>query len=398
MQGKYHYRAIGCFLTIFFICYDTYVFAHSDAQEVVTEIAALANVTINGSKSWDIQVHNDGFYNLVLKEGSLGLGESYMAAWWDSAALDQCIYYLLRANVENRIKPTWQMCWATIKAKLFNAQDKSGSLKVIEQHYQLGNDLFENMLDGTMAYSCGYWNNAKTLMDAQKAKFDLIARKLGFQKNMKVLDIGCGWGGFAKYIAEKYGVQVVGITLSENQAAYAREVCQGLPVEIRVQDYRDVKETFDRVVEIGMFEHVGPKNYREFMEIVHRCLNEDGMLMLHTIGSDMTKATGDPWIEKYIFPSGHLPSIAQIGTSIEGLFIMEDWHNFSADYDKTLMAWYHNFTTNWPNIKSAYPDPFYRMWTYYLLSCAGGFRSRTIQLWQVVLAKHGVLGGYQSVR
>lgn len=393
MRLQYCTIAMLCFLF-----FQSKIIADSDAQKVVTEIAAVANVNINGNQPWDIQVHNNGFYELVLKEASIGFGESYMASWWDSAQLDQTIYYILRANLEERIKPTWQMYWAIIKAKLFNAQDKTGSLKVIHQHYQLGNDLFENMLDGSMAYSCGYWRNATNLADAQKAKFDLIAQKLGFKKNMTVLDIGCGWGGFAKYVSEKYGVKVVGITLSENQAAYARQVCKGLPVEIRVQDYRDVKEKFDRVVEIGMFEHVGPKNYREFMEIVYNCLTEDGMFMLHTIGSDLTKTTGDPWIEKYIFPGGHLPSIAQIGTSIEGLFVMEDWHNFSADYDKTLMAWYHNFTKNWSKIKNDYPDPFYRMWTYYLLSCAGGFRSRTIQLWQVVLAKRGVEGGYQSVR
>jgi cyclopropane-fatty-acyl-phospholipid synthase len=254
------------------------------------------------------------------------------------------------------------------------------------------------MLDPTMTYSCGYWKNAKTLEEAQIAKYDLIARKLGLKKGMRVLDIGCGWGGFSKHVASNYGVEVIAITLSENQATLAREVCAGLNVEVRVQDYRDINEKFDRVVEIGMFEHVGIRNYREFMEICHRSLKEGGMLMLHTIGSNFSNIVGDRWIDKYIFPGGQLPSIAQIGKSTEGLFVMEDWHNFGCDYDKTLMAWFKNFDAHWGELKDRYPPEFYRMWKYYLLSCAGAFRARSTQLWQVVLVKDGVLGGYQTVR
>jgi cyclopropane-fatty-acyl-phospholipid synthase len=321
-----------------------------------------------------------------------------MQGWWDCEQLDECIYRMLRADLKKKITWSWDTIWNVIKAKFFNLQSKAGSLKVIHQHYQLGNDLFQNMLDPTMAYSCGYWKRAETLAEAQVAKYDLIAQKLGLQKGMRVLDIGCGWGGFVHHIASKYGVEAVGITLSENQAEHARAVNRGLPVEIRVQDYRDVHEQFDRVVEIGMFEHVGVKNYRQFMEVAHRCLKADGMLMLHTIGANETSDAGDPWLERYIFPHSHLPSIAQIGKEIEGLFIMEDWHNFSADYDKTLMAWAKNFDANWEKIKEHYPDPFYRMWKYYLLSCAGLFRARSAQLWQVVLSKGGVEGGYQSIR
>ena len=372
--------------------------AATEPKEIVSEILSLADVRIGGDRPWDITVHEEAFYERVLKDQSLGLGESYMLGWWDSKALDECMFHIMRADLDQKLKPTWGMLWAVVKAKLFNLQDRSGSMHVIEQHYQLGNDLFQNMLDSLMTYSCGYWNKAKTLDDAQIAKYDLIARKLGLKKGMRLLDIGCGWGGFAKYCAEKYGASVVAITLSENQASYAKEVCKGLSVEVRVQDYRDVHETFDRVVEIGMFEHVGEKNYREFMEIAHRCLTDDGMLMLHTIGRKTSAVVTDAWISKYIFPDGHLPSVAQIGKSIEGLFLVEDWHNFGADYDKTLMAWFSNFDANWDKIKNAYSPTFYRMWKYYLLSCAGAFRAREIQLWQVVLAKRGVLGGYSTVR
>lgn len=373
-------------------------FGTSDSQLVVEEMLALADIEINGTRPWDIKVNNDQFYARILKDGSLGFGESYMEGWWDCEALDQMMFRIIRADLENNLKPTLAMKWSVFKAKFMNKQDKKGSLKVIDEHYQLGNDLFENMLDELMAYSCGYWKSAATLDDAQKAKFDLIAMKLGFKPGMRILDIGCGWGGFAKHVSEKYGVEVVGVTLSENQAVYAREITKGLPVEIRIQDYRDVNEKFDRIIEIGMFEHVGYKNYRTFMELVHRNLKDDGLVMIHTIGRDTTSTTVDPWIDRYIFPNGNLPSVAQIGESVEGLFVMEDWHNFSAYYDTTLMNWFDNFDNSWDTLKSAYPAPFYRMWKYYLQSCAGAFRARNIQLWQVVLSKKGVVGGYQSVR
>lgn len=368
-------------------------------QQALEEIVAHADIRINGDRPWDIQVHNEAFYERILREGSLGLGESYMEGWWDCAALDQFFFRILRTDLDKNIKPSWALRWAVIKAKFFNRQTKSRSLAVIDQHYQLGNDLYENMLDGLMTYSCGYWKRATTLDEAQRDKYDLIARKLGFKPGMRILDIGCGWGGFAKHSAEHYGVEVVGITLSEKQAAYARKVCEGLPVQIVIQDYRDLEGTFDRIIEIGMFEHVGPKNFRPFMEVVHRSLKDDGLVMIHTIGSNRTsELASDPWLDRYIFPNGHLPSVTQIGQSIEGLFVMEDWHNFSTDYDKTLLAWSANFDKNWAKIHSSYPDPFYRMWKYYLLCCAGSFRARTIQLWQIVLSKQGVLGGYESVR
>jgi cyclopropane-fatty-acyl-phospholipid synthase len=370
----------------------------NSSKQVVEEIAAIADVQINGNRPWDIQVYNEEFYDRVLKDQSLGFGEAYMQGWWDSRALDECMFRILRANLEKNLKPSWKMRWTVLKAKMFNRQNKSKSMEVIDQHYQLGDDLYENMLDELMTYSCGYWKEAKTLDQAQKAKYDLIAKKLGFKKGMKVLDIGCGWGGFAKYVSEKYEVEVLAITLSSNQAEYAKKMCEGLPVEVRVQDYRDVGGKFDRIIEIGMFEHVGKKNYKTFFQKVHDSLVDDGLLMLHTIGSNVSSEMGDPWIDKYIFANGQLPSIAQIGKSIEGLFVMEDWHNFSADYDKTLMAWYANFDKNWEKIKDYYPSSFYRMWKYYLLTCAGSFRARNIQLWQVVLSKQGVLGGYSGVR
>jgi len=267
-----------------------------------------------------------------------------------------------------------------------------------QAHYDIGNALYERMLYRRRTYTCGYWETAHTLDEAQEAKLDLACRKLELKAGMRVLDIGCGWGSWAKYAAENYGVEVVGITVSKAQAELGREMCAGLPVEIRLQDYREVNEKFDAIVSLGMFEHVGYKNYRRYMEIVHRCLRGDGLFLLHTIGGNRSVTSIDPWTDKYIFPNSMIPSITQIGAAIENLFVMEDWHNFSADYDHTLMAWHENFERHWDALKPDYDETFHAMWRYYLLACAGTFRARENQLWQIVFSKRGVSGGYKSVR
>ena len=321
-----------------------------------------------------------------------------MDGWWDCEALDQFFYKIMDARLDKRVKKSKQVLWAILKAKITNAQSRSKAYEIGRRHYDIGNDIFSIMLDKGMNYSCGYWNKAGTLDKAQEAKLDLICRKMGLKPGMKVLDIGCGWGGFAKYAAEKYDVRVLGITVSREQVEFARKFCKGLPVEIELQDYRKLKEEFDRIISIGMFEHVGSRNYRAYMKVVRRCLTSDGLFLLHTIAGNSSVSSTDPWINKYIFPDSMLPSPKQITSAAEGVFVLEDWHSFGQYYDKTLMAWYSNFTKNWDKIKDTYNQRFYRMWTYYLLSCAGSFRSRRNQLWQIVFSKKGIQGGYKSIR
>ncbi len=358
------------------------------SEELVREVFSAAGVQINGPNPWDITVHDNQFYSRVVAGGSMGLGETYMEKMWDCPAIDQFIYRLLTAKVDEESNRYWiRNAWVVIKAKMLNLQNRLRSQKVIEIHYNLGNDLYKKMLGPSMAYSCGYWKGANNLTEAQYNKYDLICRKLKLEPGMTLLDIGCGFGGLAQYAAKNYKVKVVGITLSENQAAYAKELCKGLPVEILVKDYRDYSGKFDRIVSVDMFEHVGPKNYKEYMQVCDRCLKEGGLFLLHTIGGNRSTTVGDPWIGKYIFPGGVLPSIAQIGKASENLFVMEDWHNFGPDYDKTLMAWHANFIQNWPSLSHDYSETFYRMWNYYLLSCAAVFRARDCQLWQVVFSK-----------
>lgn len=371
---------------------------NSNPEVTAQKILSSADIAINGERPSDILVHNHDLFSRVLTQGSLGLGESYMDGWWDSNALDQFFFKLFRSGAIANAPVTLNTIFAVLQSKLMNLQSKARAFQVGEQHYDLGDDLFALMLDKRMIYSCAYWKNAKNLDQAQEHKLDLICKKLYLSPGMKVLDIGCGWGGLAQYMAQKYGVNVVGVTISKEQAKCAQERCKGCNVEIRLQDYRDLNETFDRIVSVGMFEHVGYKNYQIFIDMCHQLLKDDGLMLLHTIGSNQSYSNGDDWISKYIFTNGMLPSICQIAKTLEGKFVMEDWHNFGADYDKTLMAWHENFIKGWPQIQAKYGDRFYRMWNYYLLSCAGLFRARSIQLWQIVISKKGELGGYQSIR
>lgn len=364
-----------------------------------------AGITINGKNAWDIKVISEKFYDRLLLHPELALGEGYMNGFWECEALDELFYRMLHSETKNTTKKRWLLTLyflasklRTLHSYLINFQSKKRAFIVGKHHYDIGNDIYRHMLDKRMNYSCGYWQKSDSLEKAQEAKLELACQKLKLQPGMKVLDIGCGWGGFSKYAAEKYGVSVVGVTVSEEQQKLAQELCTGLPVTILLEDYRDLNEPFDRICSIGMFEHVGHKNYRVYMEVAARCLKKDGLFLLHTIGSNRTIALANPWIRKYIFPNGAIPSIKQIGKSIENLFVLEDWHNFGQYYDKTLMAWHANFNQYWDEIKSNYDERFRRMWNYYLLACAGAFRARELQLWQIVLSKTGMVGGYQSVR
>jgi len=368
-------------------------------KKIAEEILSLAGVEINGNNPWDIQIHNNEFYRRVITEGELGLGETYMDGWWDAEKVDELICKILKARLDQKIKHKFSILIRLCKARLFNLQSKRRAFIIGKEHYDLGNDLFQNMLDKQMNYSCAYWKNNGNLDKAQEAKLELICRKIYLKPGMRVLDIGCGWGSFGKYAAEKYNVEVIGITISKEQVELGKQLCKGLPVEIRFMDYRDINEKYDRIVSIGMFEHVGYKNYKAFFEVANRCLVDDGLFLLHTIGNIRTNKTIDLWTDKYIFPNGMLPSIAQISKAIESLFIMEDLHSFGKDYDKTLMAWYANFEKNWYKIQNKYSERFFRMWKYFLLSFAGSFRSGiNNQLWQIVLSKNGMPGDYMSCR
>lgn len=353
-----------------------------------------AGISLNGPNPWDIQIHHPAAIQRIVAEGSLGLGESYMQGDWDAAQLDAFFYRLLRAQLHEKVKPIG-LWFHTLQHTLMNKQNSRRAWRVGEYHYNLGNALYQAMLDKRMTYTCAYWQDALDLDQAQENKLEMICQKLRLQPGMRLLDIGCGWGSLMGYAAEKYGVECVGITVSSEQMKFGQQRYAHLPVAFRFQDYREMDEPFDAVASVGMFEHVGRKNYRTFMQVAHRCLKSDGLFLLHTIGKNLTHLMPDPWLDRYIFPNGDLPSIQQIAQAVEGQFVVEDLHNFGADYDRTLMAWFDNFNHHWLEFNTEYGDEFYRKWSYYLLSCAGAFRARDIQLWQWVLSKQGIVGGYQ---
>lgn len=355
------------------------------------------DVAVNGRRPWDIQVRDEVFFERVLAHGSLGVGESYMDGQWDCEQLDEMLFRVFRARAELRL-PSFRQVWAAIGARLRNPQSPLRAFKVGQHHYDIGDDLYERMLDARMIYSCAYWPQAHTLDEAQEAKLDLVCRKLRLEPGMQVLDIGCGWGGAARFAAERYGVAVTGVTVSRNQAATAARHCEGLPIKILLQDYRSLTGKFDRIYSLGMFEHVGFRNYGTYFETAQRLLHEDGLFLLHTIGSNTSQEANDPWIERYIFPNSLLPSVAQITEAVEGMFVVEDWHSFGPDYDRTLMAWYERFKAAWPQLEEKYGERFRRMWEFWLLSSAAAFRARRIQLWQMLFSPRGVPGGLAEVR
>lgn len=379
-------------------CIEDLSVQNSQWYRIASEMLQSADIEVNGSRPFDIRVKNPHFFKRVLQEGSLGLGESYMDGWWECDRLDIFFQKVLRAGLENQLPHHIKDTLRVAAARLTNLQSKKRAWIVGKEHYDLGNDLFSLMLDPYMQYSCGYWKDATTLKQAQEAKLKLICEKLQLKPGMTLLDIGCGWGGLAAYAAKHYGVSVEGVTISAEQQKLAQERCKDLDVKILLQDYRDLDSQYDRIVSVGMFEHVGPKNYQTYFNVVARNLKPDGLFLLHTIGANETNMNVDPWINKYIFPNGCLPSIKHIATTSEGKFVMEDWHNIGADYDRTLMVWYERFVQNWPKLEHNYSQRFFRMFSYYLNACAGAFRARDIQLWQVVFSPRGAEGGLRVAR
>ena len=356
------------------------------ARSVGLEILRNAGIEVGGDKPRDITVHDDRFWARVLADREFGLGESYQDGWWDANQLDEFIAEVQAVDMRSLVQPRPGMALYIAKAYAMNRQTVRRARRNAGAHYNIGNDLYERMLDKRMVYSCGYWRRADDLDKAQEDKLDLTCRKLRLEPGMRLLDIGCGWGGFARFAAAEHGVTVTGVTPAREQARLARDVCAGLPVEIQECDYREVQGRFDRIVSIGMMEHVGPRNLKTFFERCNDLLSGDGMMLHHTIGSLESKNRTDPWFDKYIFPGGVVPSLSQISSACEKDWVIEDMQNFGPYYDRTLMAWHGNVTEAWEDLP-AYDERFRRTWDYYLLSSAGSFRARALQLWQLVFTR-----------
>jgi cyclopropane-fatty-acyl-phospholipid synthase len=367
---------------------------------VLRELLARADVQVNGSRAWDMRVNDGRAFQRILTQWSLGAGESYVDGDWDCERLDMMFERLIRAELDRTAPGTAKprLLLESLRQRLFNLQSVERAHQVGERHYDAGNDVFEAMLDSRMIYSCAYWEHADDLEQAQAHKLAMICRKLELRPGETLLDIGCGWGGLARYAAEHHGVSVTGITVSKEQLTLAERRCAGLPITLLLQDYRALQGRFDKIVSVGMFEHVGLRNYASYFDTARRLLAPDGLFLLHSIGVDRRAPHTDPWIERYIFPNGKLPSPVELAGALEGRFVIEDWHNFGPDYDRTLMAWAERFEAAWQKLAERYDEGFRRMFRYYLLSCAGFFRSRQGQLWQLVLSRPERRGAYRSFR
>jgi cyclopropane-fatty-acyl-phospholipid synthase len=360
------------------------------AEAMVRELFAAAGVTVNGDNVGDIQVKDTRFFGRLLREASMGLGESYLDGWWECDGLDTLVEKLLRADLRSKIQGNLRLSLLAIRARFTNMQSIGRADQVAKAHYDLGNDLYEAMLDKRMVYTCGYWQQAKNLEEAQERKLDLICRKAGLVSGMRVLDLGGGFGGFAAWAAEKYGCNVVSVTISKEQGQWARQHWAGLPIEFLIDDYRNITGLYDAVVSIGLLEHIGHKNHRTFMEVVARVLKPEGVGVLHTIGNNISRISGDPFVDKYIFPNAMSPSLSQLARAMEGLFIVEDVQNLGEHYAPTVIAWWKNFDAAWPRLRGPrYDDRFYRMWRFYLLGGAGLSRARDGQLYQFVITHPG---------
>lgn len=368
--------------------------AFARQEAALAALLEASGLVLNGTRPIDPVIYDPRAYGAILRRGSLGAGEAYMQGWWGAEDLVGLFARVLESDLAGQLG-SWRVLALALREWLMNPQRPERAFAIGEAHYDRGNALFEAMLDGRLVYSCGYWREAEDLDTAQERKLDLICRKLGLRPGQRLLDIGCGWGSLCRFAARHYGVSAVGVTVSREQLALGRERCAGLPVELRLQDYRDLDEPFDHVASVGMVEHVGAKNYGAFFDVVRRCLKHGGLFLLHTIGARHSRGRPDPWIDRYIFPGGRVPSLRQLTAASEGRFVIEDVHNFGADYERTLRAWYENFRQAWPRLKAHYGESFFRMWKYYLLSCAGAFRARDLQLWQLVLSPRGVPGGYR---
>ncbi len=342
----------------------------------------------------------------IQRDGIFGLGETYEQGLWSTDHLDEYMDQVFTAPPPRLSPFVWsRLILGALDKRIFNRQAGRGAFNIGEKHYDLGNDLFHSMLDTSMSYTSGYWASADTLEQAQEAKLDLICRKLNLQPGQHILDIGCGWGNFAEHAARNYGTRVTGVTVSKEQAEFARKRCENLPVDIRLQDYREVDELFDHVVSIEMIEAVGRKNLPNYYSVVDRCLSEGGLFALQVISGNTLTRTSDRrldqyilWLVRNIFPDGYLPRADELVPPRKTALRIVDWHRYDDDYNQTLLAWAARFNENWSQIADQYDERFYRRWNFYLHGCAAMFRAQLIDVNQLVYTKGKTATRFKPVR
>ena len=355
-------------------------------------------IQVNGPNDWDLQVHDDSWIREIELKGTLAIGDAYVSGLWDCKALDELVCRLFSNMKREMLFPSLQMLTVNLWNRLSNPQAGTRAKKVIDAHYEKYIDVIKYFIGPSLCYSCAWWEHSDNLADAQKAKMDLVCRKLQLAKSDRVLDIGCGYGALANHAAEYYGCHVTGITLSPRQAELATARFPSPLIEFRAMDWQSDEfmqlGEFDKIMSVGMFEHVGRKNYTIFFKRCSHLLRSHGLFLLHTIGRSV-KASIDLWVDRYIFPGGSLPKLGDLDEVEAQNLILEDLQNIGAHYDMTLCAWQANLDHGQATGELDLDEKDLRFWRYYLLSFAGAFRVRKrLQVWQLLLAKSGVIGGY----
>tara|TARA_R110002072_G_scaffold42064_12_gene118122 strand:+ start:69701 stop:70834 length:1134 start_codon:yes stop_codon:yes gene_type:complete len=372
-------------------------------------LPAESNLTTPGFHQPPLEHHpkmDESVRRRIQRDGIFGLGETYEQGLWSTAHLNEYMDQVFTAPAPRLTPFVWaRLILGALDKRIFNRQAGRGAFNIGEKHYDLGNDLFRSMLDSSMSYTSGYWASADTLEQAQEAKLDLICRKLSLQPGQHILDIGCGWGNFAEHAARNYGARVTGVTVSKEQAAFARNRCADLPVDIRLQDYREVDELFDHVVSIEMIEAVGRKNLPNYYSVVDRCLSEGGLFVLQVISGNTLTRTSDRrldqyilWLVRNIFPDGYLPRADELVPPRNTDLRIVDWHRYDDDYNQTLLAWAARFNENWAQIADQYDERFYRRWNFYIHGCAAMFRAQLIDVNQLVYTKGKTSTRFEPVR
>lgn len=360
-----------------------------------------------GKERFQLVFKTPGVLKEIITKGTLGAGEQYMLGNLDVVGDLQEAFetlFAVRANNSEAFKgnPLFKLV-AELKPKIFT-ETRNKALKDIQSHYDLSNEFYAQFLDPTMTYSCAYFRKqSDSLEAAQKQKYEHICRKLCLQKGETMIDIGCGWGGMMVYAAKNYGVKSVGITLANEQVKYVKELIKREKlesmIEVRLQDYRDIKGQFDKFVSIGMFEHVTEKYYGAYFEMIKRVLKPGGFGLLHTISVNVEKGfSPDPWLVTYIFPGGYIPTPTEMMRYMAKYDCQpQDMENFRLHYAKTLGKWIENYKKVYdPTVKER-GEPFARMWMWYLCMCKAGFIYGTNQLIQVTFT-NGANNEYPMTR
>jgi cyclopropane-fatty-acyl-phospholipid synthase len=354
-----------------------------NAEARVRDLLARAGVAVDGGRPWDIRVANPAFYRRALDGGSLAVGEAYADGWWEAERLDEFFHRVFKAGLHERLAPSPWSGWRSLAGRLFGRRGRTHAPEA------LGSDVFRAMLGRRMSGACAYWKDARALDDADEAALELACRKLELKAGMSVLDMGSGWGAFARYAAERHGVSVVGVDISQERVQLARELCKGLPVALRVQDYEEVRGRFDRVVSLGLMEHAGAGSCRAVMAAAARCLKADGVALIHTAARNRAAGPRERWPAAGVLLEDGAPALSRLAAAAEGLFVIEDVHNLGTHYAPTLLAWHENLARRWPGLSGRYGDRLYRTLTFGLLSTAGRFRARQGQLYQIVMTRPG---------